>query len=128
MIFTAIADWADSGDYPVAFMCAEVGVSRSGYYAWRKAVRSAHETHDEALIVVLPYLHAEALGNPGVRRLRAGLAAAGYRVGRKRVHRLMRLAGLRGRAPEGVETHHDPRRPAGQRTGPDRMLVHPPTS
>ena len=86
--------------FPVAFMCAELGVSRSGYYAWRKAVPSAHETHDEALIVVLRHLHAEALGNPGVRRLRAGLAAAGYRVGHKRVHRLMWLAGLRGRHPK----------------------------
>lgn len=99
MIFAAIADWADSELYPVAFMCAELGVSRSGYYAWRTAVPSQHQTEDEALIVVLRHLHAEARGNPGVRRLRAGLAAAGCRVGHKRVHRLMRLAGLRGRHP-----------------------------
>ena len=50
MIFAAIADWADSDVYPVAFMCAELGVSRSGYYAWRKAVPSAHETRDEVLL------------------------------------------------------------------------------
>jgi len=29
--FAAIADWADSNSYPVAFMCVELGVSRSGY-------------------------------------------------------------------------------------------------
>jgi putative transposase len=100
VIFAAIADWADSKEYPVTFMCAELGVSRSGYYAWRNAVPSQHDTHDEALIVVLRHLHDQARGNPGVRRLRAALAAAGHRVGHQRVHRLMRLAGLRGRHPK----------------------------
>jgi len=100
VIFAAIADWADSESYPVAFMCAELGVSRSGYYAWRKAVPSQHQTQDEMLIVLIRHLHAEARGNPGVRRVRAGLAAAGHCVGQKRVHRLMRLAGLRGRHPK----------------------------
>jgi transposase InsO family protein len=100
VIFAAIADWADSKEYPVTFMCAELGVSRSGYYAWRNAVPSQHDTHDEALIVILRHLHAQARGNPGVRRLRAALAATGHRVGHQRVHRLMRLAGLRGRHPK----------------------------
>ena len=95
MIFAAIADWADSKEYPVTFMCAELGVSRSGYYAWRNAVPSQHDIHDEALIVIMRHLHAQARGNPGVRRLRAALAVAGHRVGHQRVHRLMRLAGLR---------------------------------
>jgi transposase InsO family protein len=45
-------------------------------------------------------LHAQARGNPGVRRLRAGLAAAGYRLSHKRVWRLMKVAGLRGRHPK----------------------------
>jgi len=100
VIFAAIADWADSKEYPVTFMCAELGVSRSGYYAWRSAVPSQHDTHDEALIVIMRHLHAQARGNPGVRRLRAALAVAGHRVGHQRVHRLMRLAGLRGRHPK----------------------------
>jgi len=30
--FAAIAGWADSDAYPVSFMCAQLGVSRSGYY------------------------------------------------------------------------------------------------
>jgi hypothetical protein len=60
-------------------MCAELGVSRSGYYAWRNAVPSQHDTHDEALIVIMRHLHAQARGNPGVRRVRAALAAASHR-------------------------------------------------
>src|SRR5664279_3058073 len=35
VIFAAIADWAENNEYPVDFMCTELEVSRSGYYAWR---------------------------------------------------------------------------------------------
>jgi putative transposase len=44
-------------------------------------------------------VYEEARGNPGVRRMRAGLAALGHLVSHKRVHRLMQAAGLRGRHP-----------------------------
>lgn len=99
MIFAAIADWADSGDFPVTLMCDGLGVSRSGYYAWRKAEPSQRSKDDATLIAVMRHLHARARGNPGVRRLWADLAAAGYLVSRKRVWRLMKAAGLRGRHP-----------------------------
>jgi putative transposase len=100
VIFAAIADWADSDSYPVVFMCAHLGVSSSGYYAWRAAPVSAHARDDAALIEIMTALHARARGNPGVRRLRAELAAAGHRISHKRAHRLMRAAGLRGRHPK----------------------------
>ncbi len=99
MIFAAIADWADSEAYPVAFMCAWLGVSRSGYYAWRAAGPSQRSRDDATLIAIMHTLYADARGNPGVRRLRAGLAAVGHRLSHKRVHRLMQAAGLRGRHP-----------------------------
>jgi transposase InsO family protein len=97
--FAAIADWAASSEYPVSFMCAELGVSRSGYYAWRTAAPSQRSKDDTTLITIMRKIHAQARGNPGVRRMRAGLAAAGYRLSHKRVWRLMRAAGLRGRHP-----------------------------
>jgi putative transposase len=98
--FAAIADWADPGACPVSFMCAQLGVSRSGYCAWRAAEPSQREKDDSALIAVMRLVHEQARGNPGVRRLRAGLAALGHVVSRKRVHRLMQAAGLRGRHPK----------------------------
>ena len=100
MKFAAIADWADSDEYPVAFMCEELGVSRSGYYKWRGAPPSARATFDELLTALIVSICAKARGNPGVRRVRAGLAAAGHQVSHKRVHRLMQAAGLRGRHPK----------------------------
>ena len=100
MRFAAIAGWADSGAYPVSFMCAWLGVSRSGYYAWRGAEPSQRSRDDSALIAVMKKVYDEARGNPGVRRVRAGLAALGHLVSHKRVHRLMQAAGLRGRHPK----------------------------
>jgi putative transposase len=97
--FAAIADWAASGEYPVSFMCAQLGVSRSGYYAWRTAGPSQRSKDDATLIAIMRKVHADARGNPGVRRMRAGLAALGYQLSHKRVWRLMRVAGLRGRHP-----------------------------
>lgn len=99
MRFAAIADWADSDAYPVSFMCAQLGVSRSGYYAWRAAGPSQHSKDDTALIAVMRKVHQVTRGNPGVRRMRAGLAALGHLVSHKRVHRLMQAAGLQGRHP-----------------------------
>ena len=99
MKFAAIADWADSGDYTVSFMCRELGVSRSGFYAWRTAEPSQRSEDDTTMISVMKKVHAQARGNPGVRRMRAGLAALGYRLSHKRVWRLMKAAGLQGRHP-----------------------------
>jgi putative transposase len=98
--FAAIADWADSNEYPVTFMCEYLGVSRSGYYNWRGAGPSQRAQDDETLIVIMKELFARARGNPGVRRMRAELGAVGYRLSGKRVHRLMKAAGLRGRHPK----------------------------
>ena len=100
MKFAAIADWAEQEQFPVAFMCQELEVSRSGYYAWRQAAPSARATLDERLTALIVSICDKARGNPGVRRVRAGLAAAGHHVSHKRVHRLMRAAGLRGRHPK----------------------------
>ena len=99
MIFAAIADWAESKEFPVEFMCAELGVSVSGYYAWRHRPASARAQADEALLRLIGIIFDRLKGNPGVRRMHAELAARGHRVSRKRVWRLMRAAGLRGRHP-----------------------------
>jgi putative transposase len=98
--FAAIADWADSKEYPVSFMCRELGVSRSGYYNWCTARPSQRSKDDITLVAIMKKIYAEARGNPGVRRMRAGLAALGHFLSHKRVWRLMKVAGLRGRHPK----------------------------
>jgi HTH-like domain len=98
--FAAIADRTDSKEYTVTFMCQQLGVARSGYYAWRKAEPSRHTKDDTTPTAILKTLHAHSRGNAGVRRLRAGLAASGHQVAHKRVHRLMQAADLHGRHPK----------------------------
>ena len=99
MIYTAIADWVTEGEYPVAFMCTQLGVSRSGYYRWRAAGASQRDRTDAELTEQIQQIHTDLDGNPGVRRVWAELVVRGWRVARKRVWRLTKAAGLRGRHP-----------------------------
>lgn len=100
MKFAAIADWVESEEFAVEFMCRELGVSRSGYYAWRGRGESDRCVADGELTALIRLLFDALRGNPGVRRIRAELAALGHRLAHKRVHRLMRSAGLQGRHPK----------------------------
>ena len=81
-------------------MCAQLGVSESGFYAWRNRVPSARERDNDRLLVIIRDAYARLRGNPGVRRIHAELIALGLRVGRGRVERLMQAAGLQGRHPK----------------------------
>jgi len=69
----------------------------SGYYAWRSRDPSARQVEDETLLDEIKTAYAEPSGNPGVRRMRAEMTARGRRVGHRRVHGLMRAAGLQCR-------------------------------
>ena len=82
--------------YPVATMCRLLGVSTSGYYAWQGRAPSARTESDEALLDRIREIHRLSRGTYGAPRIHAELVDRGYAVGRKRVARLMRRAGLRG--------------------------------
>lgn len=83
-------------DYPIATMCQLLGVSPSGYYAWRKRQPSQRSETDAALIVEIQVAHAGSRGTYGAPRIHAELAGKGTYIGRKRVARLMTQAGLAG--------------------------------
>ena len=100
MIFAAIADWADRKEYKIDFMCAQLGVSESGFYKWRNREPSQRQQANEELLAIIQDAYQRLRGNPGVRRIHAELVSLGLRVGRGRVERLMRAAGLRGRHPK----------------------------
>lgn len=115
MKFAAIADWADSGAFPVDFMCAQLEVSRSGYYAWRGRDPSERAQTDEKLLAVIKSAYVRLRGNPGVRRLHAELTALGHHVPHKRVWRRAPRAGRLQAAPAPlVPAQPDRRRPLGQ--------------
>jgi putative transposase len=82
--------------YPIATMCRVLGVSPSGYYAWTKRQPSPRAQADAALLAQIRAIHAGSQGTYGVPRIQVELAATGLCVGRKRVARLMKAAGLAG--------------------------------
>lgn len=77
-------------------MCEVLGVSPSGYYAWRRRGQSARAEADEALLTRIRAIHARSRGTYGSPRVHAELHAQGVCCSRKRVARLMRADGLSG--------------------------------
>jgi len=86
-------------EHSLAQLCAAFGVTRSGYHAWEQAAPSARAQADAALSVQIQAVYARHRGRYGSPRIQPELAAQGQRHGQKRIARLMRAAGLRGRGP-----------------------------
>lgn len=78
-------------------LCALSGVSRAGYYAWRRRQPSAHAEQDRQLLVRIHAIFRAHHGAYGAPRIQRTLADAGVAVSRRRVARLMHGADLRGR-------------------------------
>lgn len=77
--------------------CRVLRVSRSGFYEWASRRPSTRDVDDATLIDAIRDVHALARGTYGVRRVHAELVLGRrLRVGRGRVERLMRIAGLQG--------------------------------
>lgn len=82
--------------YPVSTMCRLLGVSTSGFYAWKDRGPSARARKDALLLERIREFHASSDGTYGSPRIHEDLIEAGFRVGHNRVARLMRQAGLQG--------------------------------
>ena len=82
--------------YAVATMCRVLGVSPSGFYAWRQRPPAARARRDAELSQRIGRIHEHSRGTYGVPRVHAELAVDGIRIGRKRVARLMNGLGLYG--------------------------------
>jgi transposase InsO family protein len=80
--------------------CELLKVSRAAYYAARGGQLSDRDRDDAELTVLISAEHKRSRGRYGVPRVHAELRRLGRRHSRKRVARLMRQAGLRGRAPK----------------------------
>jgi putative transposase len=92
-------------EYTVRLMCRVLEVAPSGFYAWRKRSPSAHAIADERLMLNVRVAFARTHGRYGAPRLHRELRAAGTRVSKKRVARLMRQDGLVARRRRrGVRT------------------------
>ena len=82
--------------FPVTALCRVLQVSKSGYYAWAKRPQSARAERDALLVPQIVASHERSDGTYGSPRILGDLQDAGEFVGRKRVARLMRMAGVVG--------------------------------
>jgi len=85
---------AERGRYPVRWMCALLDVSVAGFYGAQRRPPSARGAADERVRVEVRAAHAKSHRRYGAPRVHRELRAAGTRVARKRVARLMREDGL----------------------------------
>jgi putative transposase len=85
------------GRFAVEFICRTIGVSQSAYYRRATGQRSARAVSDERI----RELHAANYHAYGARRIWKALGREGEQVGRDRVARLMRAAGIEGAKRRG---------------------------
>jgi len=105
----------------VSALCRRYGVSRAGFYRARRRGPSGHAEQDRQLVSEIARLfaaHHERYGSPRLHQL---LRAAGWVVSRRRVARLMRVAGLRAKAVRGYRPKAQLRRQYAQH--PNRLWV-----
>src|SRR5213076_3199681 len=95
---------ANRAFFPIATMARVLGVSTAGYYAWRSRFPSARAIADDALLRRVRTIHAVSRGTYGPPRVHAELRAEGRAVGKKRIARLMRTAGIVGVSRRGIVT------------------------
>jgi transposase InsO family protein len=115
-------------------ICRTLEVSASAYYQRAKGERSARSLEDERLTRCIAEIHEANYCAYGYRRMWIALQRAGEEVGRGRVARLMREAGIQGAKRRGRPWRTTTPDPAAHRrpdlvqrdfsaTGPDRLWV-----
>lgn len=95
---------------PVKRGCALLGVSESGYYAWRQREADDKVAEETALVAQIQAIHQQSRATYGSPRVTAALRQVGIVCNRKRVARLMRKYGIvakqRRRGKRTTNAHH----------------------
>ena len=84
-------------NFPVAFMCRRLGISRSAYYAWEKRPESQKDQEDVRLLEKIKKSHKDSTGTYGSPRITDDLKEQGESVGRHKVARIMRENNIVGK-------------------------------
>ncbi|WP_405053037.1 IS3 family transposase [Sphingomonas sp. BE270] len=92
----ALVDQAKK-DFPVHRLCQVLGVSQSGYFAWKDRPASRRQRDDMVMLAHVRSAFALSNGTYGSPRMTRELQDDGFAIGRRRTARLMRENGLRGR-------------------------------
>jgi len=84
-------------EFPVQRLCKMLGVSQSGYFAWKDRPASRRQHDDMVLLAYVRSAFALSNGTYGSPRMMHELRDHGLQVGRRRTARLMRDNGLKAR-------------------------------
>ena len=87
-----------SAELPVELVCGALEVSRSGYYQWLNGPESQRAQANQVLLEEIRKVHHEKKARYGSPRMTHHLRRAGQNCNHKRVERLMRQNGLKGKA------------------------------
>jgi putative transposase len=109
----------EKANHSIVMLCRVLGVSTSGYYAWRTHTPSARAREDAVLTEQIKTIYAQSRQTYGAPRVHAELVAQGVGCGRQRVARLMRAAQIVGchRRRHPTTTVREPAAPVA----PDRV-------
>lgn len=104
---------AHRDQFDVARMCRQLGVSRTGFYQWRKRPSSPRACADSLLDAHVAAIHAQRRRRYGRPRILLELQEQGLQVGHERVRKSLRRQGLRPvyRRPYRITTDSDHARP-----------------
>jgi putative transposase len=101
---------AERAAFPVRRLCRLVGVAASGFYAWLRRVPGRRHEDDRGVSERVRQIFTASRQTYGSPRVHAELQAAGLRISRKRVARLMHeselAAVVRRRVPRTTNSRH----------------------
>jgi putative transposase len=101
---------AAKAEFPVHRLCRVLGVSQSGYFAWRSRPACRRQRDDMVLLAHVRSAFALSNRTYGSPRMTRELRDSGLAVGRRRIARMMRDNGLRARQKRRfkrtTDSHH----------------------
>lgn len=106
-------------EHSIVAMCRVLGVSRSGYYAWRERPPGPRAEANRDLLLHIRRFYERSHQTYGSPRITRDLQVAGIRCGKHRVARLMRKGGIVARAKRHFKV--TTRRRKGELYAPDRL-------
>src|SRR5262249_60698474 len=98
-----------AGACPVAWACAALDVSESGYYAWLGRRPCRAQLRRDELLAAVRQIPADVKGRYGSPRMTAELNARGYACTENTVAQLMKAHGIRAKPARRVGRTTDSR-------------------
>jgi transposase InsO family protein len=98
-VYAGIDQLVITENFKASRVCDLLGVSRSGFYAWRSGEESARAMRDRELIQWISEVFWRHRRRYGARRIAVELASKGIACGVARVARLLKMQGFRAIQP-----------------------------